>query len=143
MFNAPFRVIIYANNSGLPGKNLLNTDIEFIAKKKNAWNEIDMSNYYFEVPETGFFVAVEWIANDKYKKIQDQVYVKDNGTTGKKKIDYFGPEIIEKFDTQLGLTFMRGLGFRWVKLKGGIGIGENYRDVSIDLLVKATLSVYN
>lgn len=142
MFEAPFRVRVYENDNGLPGKDLLNKSIEFKATKRNSWNELNMADYFFEVPENGFFVAVEWIANDQYKKDFNLGYRMADGTTENRIKNYYGPEIIQKFDSNLGLTYKRVLGCPWIKDKGGVGINEKYRSVAIDLLVKATLSVY-
>ena len=145
LFEAPFRVRIYANDNGLPGKDMLNKTIEFIGKKQNSWNELNMVDYFFEVPEDGFFVAVEWIANDKYKRETEFLVTSKTkgGSTEKRMSKYYGPEIIVKFDTHLGITYYKSLGGKWIKEKGSITKVLKPRDVSIDLLVKATLTVYN
>jgi len=142
MFDAPFRVRIYESENGLPGKDLLNKSIAFGAKKKNSWNELDMSNYSLLVPENGFFVSVEWIANDKYKKSASYENRRPDGTIEKKTFTYYGPKIVQRFDTDYGLTYHKTLAGKWYKAKGAVGINGNKREVDVDLLVKATLEVY-
>lgn len=142
MFDAPFRVRLYESNNGLPGKDLLNKSVEFVAKRKNSWNELDISNYFLLVPENGFFVSVEWIANDMYKNRAYLDSKKSDGTIEKKEFNYYGPKIVQRFDTGYGLTYHRMLAGKWFKAKGARGMGEHKRDVYVDLLVKATLEVY-
>jgi 5-hydroxyisourate hydrolase-like protein (transthyretin family) len=142
MFDAPFRVRVYESENGLPGKDLLNKSVEFAAKKKNAWNELDISTYSLLVPENGFFVSVEWIANDKYRKTDFQNKVSSGGTLEKVAFNYYGPKILHRFDTGYGLTYYRTLAGKWYKAKGGVGNGKIKREVKVDLLVKARLEVY-
>lgn len=142
MFDAPFRVRVYESENGLPGKDLLNKSVEFSAKKKNAWNELDISTYSLLVPENGFFVSVEWIANDSYKAIDFIESKRPDGKTEKKSFNYYGPKIVQRFDTGYGLTYHKNLAGNWFKAKGTKGTGKNIRDVAVDLLIKVTLEVY-
>lgn len=142
MFDAPFRVRVYESENGLPGKDLLNKSVEFSANKKNAWNELDISTYSLLVPENGFFVSVEWIANDSYKAIDFIESKRPDGKTEKKSFNYYGPKIVQRFDTGYGLTYHKNLAGNWFKAKGTKGTGKNIRDIAVDLLIKVTLEVY-
>jgi hypothetical protein len=142
MFDAPFRIRIYESENGLPGKDLLNKSVEFAAKKKNAWNELDISSYSLLVPDDGFFVSVEWIANDKYRKTDFENKMSSGGALEKVAFNYYGPKILHRFDTGYGLTYYRTLAGKWYKAKGGVGNGKIKREVKVDLLVKARLEVY-
>lgn len=142
MFDAPFRIRIYESENDLPGKDLLNKSVEFAAKKKNAWNELDISNHFLLVPENGFFVSVEWIANDRYKDTATLESKRPDGKMEKKSFNYYGPKIVQRFDTGYGLTYHKNLAGKWFKAKGTKGMGKNIRDVSVDLLIKASLEVY-
>jgi hypothetical protein len=144
MFDAPFRIRIYEDESGKPGKDFLNKSVEFAASKKNSWNSFDISSYNLSITENGFWVAVEWIKNDKYAA-ESISYDMRNADGTKKKgktFTYYGPEIIQKFDTDYGLTYYKSLANKnWLKNGGAKGAGENKREVNIDLLIKATISV--
>ncbi len=144
MFNAPFRIRIYDDEIGKPGKDLLNKSVEYAASKKNSWNSFDISAYNLIVPENGFWVAVEWIKNDKYAAESISFDIKNADGTRKKgkTFTYYGPEIIQKFDTGYGLTVYKGLANKiWHKNYGAKGSGVNKREVNVDLLVKATVSI--
>jgi len=66
-YDAPFRVRVYENLKNRPGKDLLGMSLELQGIKKRSWNEFDFEQYNILVPKEGVFVAIEWIANDKYK----------------------------------------------------------------------------
>lgn len=146
MYNAPFRVHIYDNFNDSPGNDLLNKSLEFAASKKNAWNSFDISMYNIRMPETGFWVGIEWIANEKFSKPNEplgKIDGKGRLIKGKSTYTYYGPEIVQKFDSVHGLTYQKILGGNWQKLVGARsdGKGNNFRSVLIDLLIKATIQV--
>ncbi|TKC12322.1 carboxypeptidase-like regulatory domain-containing protein [Pedobacter polaris] len=144
MFDAPFRIRVYENEKGMPGKDIMSKGIEFAASKKNSWNAFDISSFNLIVPENGFWVAVEWIKNDKYaaQSITYDVKNADGTKTKGKSFTYYGPEIIQRFDTAYGLTYTKYLANKnWFKDFGGVGIRENKRQVNVDLLIKATIQV--
>lgn len=67
--NAKFNVHILAvNQDGTPGHELAESNIIGIAKKGIHDTEIDLTPYHLTAPDTGFFVAVEWliIPENKY-----------------------------------------------------------------------------
>ncbi len=144
MFDAPFRIRIYEDEKGLPGKDLLNKSVEFNARKKNSWNSFDILSYNLIVPPNGFWVAVEWIKNDKYAAQSISFDIKNADGTRKKgkTFTYYGPEIIQKFDTDYGLTYTKYLASKyWNKDYSTKGTGENKRQTNVDLLIKATILV--
>ncbi len=61
--NSPFRVRIYKRevNSPKPGKDLLKEVIIAKPDVKGGWYKVDLSQFHIEVPEDGFFVAIEGI----------------------------------------------------------------------------------
>jgi len=145
MFEAPFRVHIYENDNGSPGKDLLEENLTYSAVKKNSWNAFDVSLYSIIVPQNGFWVAVEWIANDRYKKTEIYDVAIPNHAKSKGSYTYYGPEIVAHFDTDFGLTYYKYLASKkWYKRSGSssIGLSKRMRPVNIDLLVKATLKIY-
>jgi hypothetical protein len=146
MYEAPFRVHIYENKDNNPGEDLLNKSLELTAKKKNSWNEFDVAAYNIPIPEQGFWVAIEWIANEKYAKLNKPLNIIDEKgklVKGKSTFTYYGPEIVQKFDSNSGLTFQKRLAGKWEKLKGRISSDKTktLREVYIDLLIKATVSI--
>lgn len=146
MYEAPFRVHIYENENNSPGQDLLNKSLEFTAYKMNSWNEFDISTYNLSIPKDGFWVSLEWIKNEKYMAEAKPFSAtnKDGQLVGGLTVKYYGPEILEKFDSKYGITYQKLLGGKWEKLKGRVSYdkGKNYKDVNMDLLIKATLQVY-
>ncbi|RZJ81350.1 MAG: hypothetical protein EOO47_04550 [Flavobacterium sp.] len=144
MYDAPFRIHIRENDKGIPGKDLIEKNIEFAANRKNAWNSFDLTVYNLLMPENGLWVSVEWIKNEKYKKV---VTLNVNYPDGSKKpwsYTYYGPEILTRFDSSFGLAYRKFLGGNWTK-KGGQRRGvldKNWRDANTDLMIKGILEVY-
>jgi hypothetical protein len=70
----PFRVRIYAaDENGQATKDLLLESViaqGLKRRKKNRWVEVDLSQYQIQIPENGFFVAMEWLyrAEKKYNR---------------------------------------------------------------------------
>ncbi len=144
MFDAPFRVRIYDNNNGIPGKALYEKDLIYSAVKKKSWNAFDVSSLGIMAPKDGFWVAIEWIANDKFKRTAIYDMKKLDGTIEKGSFIYYGPNIVSLFDTDFGLTYYKSLaGSKWFKKSGGTGgLRKKMRPANIDLLVKSTLKIY-
>lgn len=146
-YDAPFRVRIYDNENNLPGKELLNKSLELVASKKNAWNEFDISSYQIKVPEKGFYVAIEWLANEKYALVSNtfREVVDVNGK--KKKIprpfNYYGPEIAHRIDSSYGLTYRKFLGTGWFLHRAGTvpKDGDRSKTGFADILVKSTIEI--
>jgi len=146
MFDAPFRVHVYENINGVPGKDLLAKPLTYTAVKKKSWNAFDVSAYGISIPKDGFWVAIEWIANDQYKKRVEYEANMPDKTKKKFTYTYYGPEIVALFDTDFGLTYYKYLANKnWYKKKGSssIGFSKRMRPSHIDLLVKSTLKVYD
>jgi hypothetical protein len=59
----PFRVRLYAVDakSNAPGPDLLNESVVVAAPDGGHWFTVDLTAYNILAPETGFFVAMEWI----------------------------------------------------------------------------------
>ncbi|MDQ8003759.1 MAG: carboxypeptidase-like regulatory domain-containing protein [Pedobacter sp.] len=146
-YDAPFRVRLYDNEKGLPGSDLLGKSLELVATKKNAWNEFDISEYQIKIPEKGFYVAIEWLANEKYASVSNtfREVVDVNGK--KKKIPrpftYYGPEIAHRIDSSYGLTYRKFLGTDWFLHRAGVvpKDGDRSKTGFADILTKATIEI--
>lgn len=101
----PFRVRIYKNEGGKPGKDLLTQSLVVRAKRSNAWRDIDVSEFEISFPSDGFFVAMEWLV------IPDKRYwftvKRPNGPTE------------ERFGQSIGTTFELGSGLGKIQNNGG------------------------
>jgi len=61
----PFHLHLYAAGAqGQPGLDLLGQDIVVAAPRGNHWFTIDLTTYKIPAPSEGFFVAMEWIADN-------------------------------------------------------------------------------
>lgn len=146
-YDAPFRVRIYDNENNLPGKELLDKSLEFTASKKNAWNEFDVSEYKIKVPEKGFYVAVEWLANEKYGSVSNTFRMVVEENNKKKRIPmpftFYGPEIAHRIDSSYGLTYRKFLGTGWFLHRAGTVPKNGDRSMTgfADILAKATIEI--
>lgn len=146
-YNAPFRVRLYDNEKGVPGNDLLGKSLELVATKKNSWNEFDISEFRIEIPEKGFYVAVEWLANEKYVSVSNtfREVVDVNGKRKKvpKPFTYYGPEIAHRIDSSYGLTYRKFLGTDWFLHRAGIvpKDGDRSKTGFADILVKSTIEI--
>jgi hypothetical protein len=60
--NAKFNVhFLEANADGTPGREIADQNIIGIAKKGSHDTEIDLTPFKLQLPENGFFVALEWL----------------------------------------------------------------------------------
>ncbi|WAC41513.1 carboxypeptidase-like regulatory domain-containing protein [Pedobacter sp. SL55] len=146
-YKAPFRVRIYENLSGQPGKDLLSKSLELFAYQKNNWNAFDVSQYHLEVPEKGIWVAIEWIANENYEmKSRPLVRFDKDGKPYQDKstiFTYYGPEIAYQIDSKYGLTYSKSLGEKWYQKRAGRKPqdGDMKKLGFSDILAKATIEV--
>lgn len=146
-YKAPFRVRIYENIDGVPGKDLLNKSLELSAYKKNDWNAFDVSKHYLEVPEKGVWVAIEWIANEKYAmKSRPLVKFDANGKPYHDQssiFTYYGPEIAYQIDSKYGLTYGKALGEKWYQKRAGRKPQDgDIKKLGVsDILVKSTIEI--
>lgn len=82
----PFRIRIYAaKEDGSPGKDLLQESVIVAGKKASDWIEIDLSTYGIRFPETGLFVAMEWILSDQKYYYTEKV--------GDRKFRFYGQKL--------------------------------------------------
>lgn len=66
--NAKFNLRLYnVDENGKPGNYLYQDNIIGFAKKGNKYTEIDISDLKIQFPESGFFVAVEWLIIEENK----------------------------------------------------------------------------
>lgn len=146
MFDAPFRIHLYENENGVPGKSLFEQALTYSAVKKKSWNVFNVSEHSIRVPKEGFWVSVEWIANEAYKKSVDYMITMLDGKKQKSTYTYYGPEIMAYFDSDFGLTYYKFLASKkWLKRTGAssIGLSKRMRPVNIDLLVRSTIRIYD
>lgn len=147
-YDAPFRVRLYDNENNLPGRELLGKSLTFVASKKNACNEFNISEYQIEIPENGFYVAIEWLANENYSSVGN-TYREIVDVNGKKSristpFKYYGPEIVHRIDSSYGLTYRKFLGTGWFLHRAGRvpKDGDRSKTGFADILVKATIQVF-
>lgn len=61
----PYRLRLYEiGKDGLPDKDLLFKDIIVTSYITNSWNTYDLDTLDIQLPENGFFAAVEWLCTD-------------------------------------------------------------------------------
>jgi len=63
--SAPFRVRVYENSDGEPGRDLLAESLVATARRSNSWCEVDLSSFQIPFPKEGLFVAMEWLPTDE------------------------------------------------------------------------------
>ncbi|MGF1556681.1 hypothetical protein [Paucihalobacter sp.] len=80
-FSTLFKVKFYRNNNGIPGKEITNQNIVFVANEKDGnFYELDLSNYSIFIPKEGVFISLQVLGytddndkllpNKKYKEIK-------------------------------------------------------------------------
>lgn len=85
--HAKFNVHILAvNPDGTPGSELAEGNIIGIAKKGIHDTEIDLTPYHLTAPDTGFFVAVEWLIIPENKDII--CHYKDSNGVQQEDVEY-------------------------------------------------------
>ncbi|MBS1511546.1 MAG: hypothetical protein JST86_11935 [Bacteroidetes bacterium] len=61
----PFRLRLYeVTSDGLPGKDLLTENIVMTDYKSGSWSTFNLDSLHIELPQNGFFAAIEWLCND-------------------------------------------------------------------------------
>jgi hypothetical protein len=63
----PFRVRVYSNNNGAPGKDLTSENIIISNYRSDKWNTIPLDSLYLNVPDNGFFIGIEWLITSDLK----------------------------------------------------------------------------
>lgn len=61
---APFRVRIYANTNGAPGRDLLEESVIVRPRWWGRWKEIQVGRYNVPLPGDGLFVSIEWLGRE-------------------------------------------------------------------------------
>lgn len=61
----PYRIRLYEiGENDLPGKDLISEDLVVTSFTPNAWNTYDLDSFNVQLPEKGFFAAIEWLCSD-------------------------------------------------------------------------------
>lgn len=65
----PFRIKLFKiePTCTCPSELLLNENI-IIKKIHTGWNKVNLSNFYLDIPKDGFFIAYEWLYNEREKR---------------------------------------------------------------------------
>jgi len=145
LFYAPFSVNIHQNEDGESGQSIISMPIIYQATTKDSWNELDLSERHLTVPEKGFWVSVEWIADEKYSA-QSRPFKRrmQDGTINEKYTQtYYGPEIVSSWDTGLGITYYKSSNGWWNRAAGTWtpALTGKTRPSYRDLMVKSTIEV--
>lgn len=88
--SAPFRVRIYAADSkdGTPGTDLLTSTLLAAAPRKTGRFAVDLRARNIRLPETGFYVAMEWVYTDAQYLCEFQVT--NSSTKAKSTLIWYG-----------------------------------------------------
>lgn len=78
---SPFRVRIYENDEGKPGKDLLDESVVIRPKWWKRWKEARIGLYNITLPKEGFFVSMEWLRDEG--AYTDRMKMKDGSTRSK------------------------------------------------------------
>lgn len=91
--NNPLRLHIYAvDSNGLPGKELLSSDIVITSKEdKRNINTVELKDQNIFIEEGSFFVGLQWLGTQKQRT-------------------FIGPELYETFRKDKLFTYRRNLG---------------------------------
>lgn len=111
----PFRVRIYGcDAAGKPSEDLLHDDVILNASRGDEWVFADIGKYGIRLPETGYFVAMEWInAGEKYRyheKIMSE------------RRDFYGQKLGAALGQEVSSTWIKFIGGAWKrddKIVGG------------------------
>lgn len=60
--NSFFRIHLYENNAGFPGRDLLGNMIVH-PDRITGWQSIDISKFHLMFPKNGLFISMEWLPN--------------------------------------------------------------------------------
>lgn len=61
----PYRLRLYEiGGDNLPGKDLLSENLIVNSYKTNSWNTYDLDSIAVQLPNNGFFAAIEWLCTD-------------------------------------------------------------------------------
>jgi hypothetical protein len=108
--NSFFRLRIYANENGIPGKDLLNDNLIVYPELTRGWVAVDITSYSIPLPKNGIFVAMEYLPNTP--KVE---WTFTNSETGKKqsRINYGHSLVWHKTEVEeMKLFWKAGWGWR-------------------------------
>ncbi|MFN8250704.1 MAG: hypothetical protein U0V75_02385 [Ferruginibacter sp.] len=61
----PYRIRLYdINENDLPGKDLISENLIVNSYKTNEWNIYNLDSLNVQLPQNGFFAAIEWLCSD-------------------------------------------------------------------------------
>lgn len=110
--SAPFRVRIYAadGKSGTPGTDLLISTLLTAAPRKTGWFTVDLRSRNIRLPETGFYVAMEWVYTDAQYLCEFQVT--NSSTKTKSTLIWYG-QTLEATTEEKPLAWSYDVGRGW------------------------------
>jgi hypothetical protein len=135
--NSKFNIRLYSvNENGEPENYIYDQNIIGIAKKGKKTTEIDISELNIEFPETGFFIAIEWliIENNKY----EYKYTLEGSRKKLKGISYepaIGTVTIEVDENSW--IFNQG---KWRKVVKTVGTNKEYEEKYMVMAIQLTLT---
>ena len=109
--NAPFRIHIYNVNlkDTTPSHELLSENL-IVSSPKKGWFIINVEKYNIQVPQEGFFVAMEWIYTD------DSYFYMDELTRKKYRSQKYGQVLGAIQSSEIdNYTYIKTLGGKWIK----------------------------
>ena len=112
--SAPFRVRIYAadGQNGAPGTDLLTSTLLAAAPRKTGWFTVDLRARNIRLPETGFYVAMEWVYTDAQYLCEFQVT--NSSTKAKSSLIWYG-QTLEAATEKKSLNWLYDVGGGWHK----------------------------
>lgn len=89
--NTPSRLRLYSvNDMGAPKEDLLNKSIIVTDGKNNKWVKVDLRDYQIELPQNGFFIAMEWLQTNNEAFVYNSKYKNFVGNRGKERLKQEG-----------------------------------------------------
>lgn len=119
--NALFKMVLYVpDENGAPGDYLYNEDIIFSVPKGLKETTIDVSKYKIIFPESGLFIAFEWLTIEKNKF---KYNFKDLNAKGYKKAFRYEPTLSAYMTPEYGNTWIY-MNAQWQKFEA-INVGPH------------------
>jgi hypothetical protein len=127
-YKIPFRIHVYdVGEDGKPNKEML-PDLIMVQSKKRKWFEIDISQYQLNIPENGFFVAMEFLSETEYKyEYETTTYIQKDGS--KKKGKSMINLVIGGKTTNDPIWSWFNFGKDWVRRKDFLNQDAQYRNI--------------
>jgi hypothetical protein len=77
-----FRLRLYAVAGNAPGPDILTENVLLGAPRNNQWYTLNLASYQMPVPETGYFVALEYFADEGVRNTYTDSILEDYTPTG-------------------------------------------------------------